>query len=230
MKQPTHTDTMKILFIALFTLALPALLLAQGTLYFSNLSQPVSGYLIGNGAQPFTTGLASNGYILNSVTILMGNWLGGASNFVVSICDDNNGQPGTSLGTLSGNSDPESAGQYIYSAQGILFTASSIYWIVGSSDVAPSSGLFPPGGYVWQLTSSSAYTSSDGWSISTVNSMGILCLQFSINATPTPEPCAFALVGLAIGLMLVMGRRSKCYALFSDRKKGRTGIVRFWGV
>jgi len=175
---------------------------AQGTLFISNLGESGFGYLVGDGSQSFQTGAASNGYMLDSITLLMGNWLGNASNFVVSINSDSSGQPGTSLAILAGNADPESAGQYVYAASGLILNSTTTYWIQANCDSFSSGPLSPPGGYAWQITTSLTYTSSDGWNTSgTGNSVGGFggLLQFAVDASPAPEPNSSFLV--AFGLM-----------------------------
>ena len=177
---------------------------AQGTIDVSNLGDSVFGYSVGGGSQSFQTGAASNGYSLNSITLLMGNWLGNASNFVVSIYNDNSGQFGTSLATLNGNSDPETSGEYNYFASNLNLNPSTVYWIVANCESFSSGSFFPPGGYAWQLTASPDYTSSDGWSINTAGNsppLGNGFLQFAVNATAVPEPSTFALGGLCVGLI-----------------------------
>jgi hypothetical protein len=173
---------------------------AQGTLYISNLGEPGSGFSVGGGSQSFQTGVASNGYILNSITLLMGDWLGNASNFVVSINSDNSGQPGTILANLSGNGDPETAGQYVYAASSLTLNSNTTYWIQATCDSSSLGPLFPPGGYAWQITTSPNYTSADGWNTSGVgNSVGNgWLLQFGVSATAVPESNSSALTVLGL--------------------------------
>jgi hypothetical protein len=192
----------------------PQIVLSQGTLYLSNLGESGTGFSVGGGNQSFETGVASNGYVLNSVTLLMGEWLGNASNFNVSIYSDNSGQAGTLLGALNGNNDPETAGQYIYTASGIILNSTTPYWIVASCDTGSPVPPFPPGGYAWQITHSPNYVSASGWSIDTSGNSSSagsgLLLQFSVNATPVPEPDSFIFWGLGIAAILL---RHKKYTL-----------------
>jgi hypothetical protein len=198
---------MKIIFaLVLVLVLLPKAVLSQGALYLSNLGESSSGGYVGGGSQNFETGEASSGYILNSVTLQMGGYAPIASNFSVSIYSDNSGQVGVSVGLLSGNSDPETAGQYIYAASGIVLNSTTTYWIVAVCDSSSSNPLFPPGGYIWPSTMSSNYVSEDGWKIdNSGNPEFPTILQFALNATPVPEPSTVAIVGL--GLIAVLRRR-----------------------
>lgn len=165
---------------------------AQGTIYISNQGESGAGYAIGNYYQSFQTGTATGGYDLNAITLLMGDWLGNASGFTVALYNDAGGQPGVSLGTLSGSNNPMNAGQYNYTASGLVFAPASTYW-VGTSMTATQ----PLGGYAWQFTSSQNYASNDGWSISTSVGGSSLgngdMLQFGVTATGIPEPTALSL-------------------------------------
>ena len=203
----------KICPVTIFTLALlfaPQIVLSQGTVYLSNLGEYGAGFSVGGGDQSFETGVFSNGYILNSVSLLMGEWLGLASNFDVSLFSDNSGQTGTFLGNLNGNADPETAGQYVYTASDIILNSTTTYWIVATCNSSSPGPQEPPGGYTWQITSSPGYISSDGWNIDTFgisSSAGNgYFLQFSVNATPAPEPSALGL--LALGGLFFRFRRS----------------------
>lgn len=173
---------------------------AQGSIYVSNLGESLSGY--GRGYQSFQTGVANNGYSVNSVTLLMGNWLDDASNFTVSIFSDIDGQRGTSLATLNGDSDPRTAGQYAYVASDLILSAGTTYWIdVRALGFSPDPRL-PPGGYAWQITKSANYASNDGWSIprggNSIGGLGDDSFQFAVNATAVPEPGIAALMLLGL--------------------------------
>jgi hypothetical protein len=178
---------------------------AQGTLYLSNLDQPLSGYFVGLGKQSFRTGFASNGYILDSITLAMGNWLGDATNFRVALYSDNEGQPGFLLAALSGSDHPATAGEYHYQASGVILSPETQYWIRTSQE-----NTAPLGGYAWQSTVFPHFTSTDGWSTvgdgnSVDNGFGWM-LQFGVTATPVPEPAGVSLVGTA-AIVLLLGRK-----------------------
>jgi hypothetical protein len=202
--------------VAVMLFVSTASLWAQGTLYLSNLGESGGDLSVQGGKQSFETGTASNGYMLNSITLLMGPWQGYASNFSVSIYNDNNGQAGVLISALDGNSDPETAGQYVYTATGIFLNSTTPYWIVATCDRSPSSPPFPLVGYSWQVTSSTNFVSADRWSVGSavvntpipVGDNSPRLLQFALNATQVPEPSVFALGGLALGLARV-ARRSR---------------------
>ena len=177
---------------------------AQGTLYLSNLSESAIGYTVGGGSQSFVTGSATNGYALTSVTLLMGLKLDNASNFTVSIFNDNAGSLGTLLGLLAGNSDPNTPGEYSYTSAGLFLASSSTYWIVAACDSSsPNPPIAPPGGYTWQETISQNIFTSDGWGVGVGNTgFNGAVFQFAVNATPVPEPSTCALLGVAALLFL----------------------------
>src|ERR1035437_1491971 len=168
---------------------------AQGTIYLSNLGETGAGYSVGGGWQSFQTGISSNGYNLNSVTLVMGNWLGNASNFLVSIRADDAGQLGTSLATLNGNSDPETAGEYNYTASNLILNPDTVYWILVNCDSFSPNPFFPSGGYAWQGTLSPNYFFAGDWVANRVgNSFGsVSVFQFAVNATAVTEPASLAL-------------------------------------
>jgi hypothetical protein len=177
---------------------------SQGTIYLSNLGESGAGYSVGGGSQSFATGLSSNGFVLNSVTLVMGAMLDNASNFTVSIFDDNAGTPGNLLSLLNGNNDPRTAGEYAYTSSGLILASSTTYWIVASCDSSsPNPPIMPPGGYTWQETLSQNILAGGGWSAG-IGNTGFTgaTFQFAVNATPVPEPSACALLGVAVILFL----------------------------
>ena len=152
----------------------------------------------------FETGISSIDKILNSITLLMGDFLPDASNFNVSVHSDNAGQAGILVGALSGNTDPETAGQYVYTASDIILNSTTTYWIFATSDSGSPNMVSPPGGYAWQMANSLDYISADGWNINTDGNSSLIgggLFQFAVNAKPVPEPGIFGLLALA-GLLL----------------------------
>lgn len=177
---------------------------SQGTIYLSNLGEAGAGFSVGGGSQSFATGLSSNGFALNSVTLVMGAMLDNASNFAVSIFDDNAGTPGNLLGLLNGNSDPRTAGEYAYTNSSLILASSTTYWIVASCDSSSSNPpIMPPGGYTWQETLSQYTLAGGGWCAG-IGNTGFTgaTFQFAVNATPVPEPLTCALLGVAAFLFL----------------------------
>lgn len=182
---------------------------AQGTMYVSNLGETsYDGGPFDYGQNTahalsvgFISGTNAGGYNLDSIQILMGNNAIGPGGFYVSIFTDNGGQPGTSLGSLSGSPSPYIAGTYTYTSSGIELSSLTPYWLVVSSD-SP---------YFWEDTLSANYISNEGWSI--VENGSSEQLQFGVNADPlgidpVPEPGTLAFLGLE-GLAVMLIRRRK---------------------
>ena len=169
----------------------PQVVLAQGVIYLSNLNIFGNGFSVGGGSQSFQTGVASDGYILNWITLSMGEYLPNASNFNISLYSDDIGQAGVLIGALSGDTDPETAGQYVYTASDILLDSLTTYWIVATCDSSSPNIISPPDGYTWQMANSLDYASANGWNIDNSGNSSLIgngLLQFAVNATPVPEP------------------------------------------
>jgi hypothetical protein len=189
---------------------------AQGTLYLSHLgSSADTGIGLGSDqwwAISFETGIAANGYSLDSMQLRIAGITGNPSGFELSLYDNNGSVPGNSLDLLNG-SDPTGAGIYTFTASGITLSPSTVYWAVTtSSDSLQSGNLFS-----WALDPNS-YTSSDGWSLSTAggyysfngsswNNGGGSPFTLAVNATAVPEPEIYSLTGL--GLFAILLRRRK---------------------
>ncbi|MGH7993282.1 MAG: choice-of-anchor R domain-containing protein [Limisphaerales bacterium] len=213
-----HRTIVFLLLTATLGTFVPRNLPAQ-ILYVSNLANADDSGVVCDGsswdAAEFTTGGNLNGYSLDSIQIAIdGILVVDGSGFSLSLYSNNSGQPGSSVGVLSGSSNPSVAGNYTYTASGVTLSASTSYWVVGDAATA-----FPNGSFLWGDTTSPAYTSSGGWSInnatrdishdggSTWTATGVSLLRFSVTATAVPEPQSFALAGL--GLTLVFFRRRK---------------------
>lgn len=207
-----------ILLSATLGLFAPCRLPAQ-ILYVSNLADADdSGVACDGGswdAAEFTTGGNANGYSLDSIQIAIdGILVTDGSGFTLSLFSSSAGQPGTSMGVLSGSSNPSVAGTYTYTAPSLTLSASTSYWVVGKAATA-----FPNGSFLWGDTTSSSYTSSGGWTInnttrdishdngSTWAATGVSLLRFDVTATAVPEPQTLALAGL--GLATAFLRRRK---------------------
>ena len=142
-------------------------------------------------AQAFTTGPNSGGYKLTSVEILLGAVIGPSVTYDVSINTNSSGEPGTSLGSLTGTA--LTAGTLNeFTTTGIDLDASTTYFVV----FAPSAnGASPAVTY----SNSEDSGSADGWSIAndslgrTRNPVGAWVavggsLQIRINGHVVPTP------------------------------------------
>jgi hypothetical protein len=206
--------------LAFVFVLLPSLVsMAQGTTTFvSNLGDTTSGTMtVGSDswlAADFVTGTNVGGYTLSSIQLAMADATGNPNDFSVILytaVNDVGTFPGTSLGTLSGSANPATSGTYTYTAPSDLsLTASTAYFIVLTAGTSVANGA-----YAWSVTSTSSpgyngyhwggeiffYESGNGinWN-STSSAYG----QFSLDATPVPEPEViglFAMGGLLVGFL-----------------------------
>ncbi|HVU26591.1 MAG TPA: choice-of-anchor R domain-containing protein [Verrucomicrobiae bacterium] len=182
---------------------------AQGVIYLSNLDEPANGSVavtVSPGIfAPFTTGANPEGYLLDSVQLLMDDSESsvGFSIGIFGISSDPVPTPGAELGALNGSSNPSTAGIYIYTTSGITLLPDTVYFI----------GARTRGTFYWSLANSASYTSNDNWDypllIEGFPSYGFYYdgdgvtpipypLQFAISATPIPEPQIYALLGLSL--------------------------------
>jgi hypothetical protein len=215
----------KIIFISVVLMAklfAPSFIQAQGTLYVSNLGQPtVGGMGIGSDswvAQYFTTGTNSNGYIVDSIQLLMGAASGDPSGFMVAIYSSpGNGAPGASLGSLSG-SDPSAGGLFTYTTSGIMLSPSSFYFVVATATTPLVQGV-----YNWSAANSfgrittspgdpwtiqdAYYNSTDGLNWTFIPRENVS--QFAIYATVVPEPAMLALAALGLAAFALSFWRRK---------------------
>ena len=197
--------------------AIPAF--SQGSInYLSNLGLPSSGSVpVGaNGwyAADFSTGTNGGGYSLDSIQLAMTDPSGNPGGFTVTIytgIDAHGGIfPGTGVAALSGSGNPATSGLYTYVPLSSLTLLPNMeYFVVVSAATDIASGS-----YSWSVanTGSPGYNtyhwggeiffaqSSDGvnWNY-TSGTYG----QFSLDATPTPEPGGvflLAMGGLLIGV------------------------------
>ncbi len=192
---------------------------AQGTTYLSNLEHPSSGSIAVGGdqwlaASFFTTTNPAVGYDLNSIQLAMNDATGTPNGFTVMLYSVAGGStfPGTSLGTLSGSSNPSTAGIFTYTVPSNLSRIISYFIVITAATPVAS------GAYEWSFSDMSSYNAADGWGIPSStpflvrgsggrwNPVSGTYFQFAINATPVPEPGLVALFVLG-GLSLLWLRR-----------------------
>lgn len=201
---------------ALLLLPLCAPLTALATTYISNLDQVSNNYpndaVEGTVefAQSFTAGTSSGGYTLNSVQIIA-NGASQTPPFTLSLYSSVLGQPGLSLGPLTGSNPGNTfpPGTYTYTpAAPIALLPSTQYWLVAAS---------PTGTYDWILADNLTYTASDGWSINSsknwaesINSGTTWAVGFAenfafdIDATAIAVPEPSTLITCALGALVLL--------------------------
>jgi hypothetical protein len=220
-----RTCTSNGILVLAMTLIAPQITQAQGTTYLSNLGQASAGsHAAGSDswwAEGFVTGTNSSGYVLNSVQLQMKTATGSPDGFTVSIYNYNYNPsignyyfPGNSIGTLSSSLNPVTAGTYTYDASGITLSPNLLYFIVVTAATPKATGSFN-----WSY-SNSIGQSSGGWEFDTYlyffSGDGLnwgysraTVSQFSITATPVPEPSAWALLAVSGLLFLNQSRKNR---------------------
>jgi hypothetical protein len=150
---------------------------------------PTSGFQVRNNqwlSSSFQTGNASYGYILNSVTLRIGQATLGS--LFVKLYSNAAGNPGTEITSFN---VPSIGGTNNYNftlTNSQLLTANTTYWLVAG--ILSGSGL-----YVWTKTNSTAETGLPGWSIGDLtffNNNGALNIW---NSFGLPEPFQFSVNG-----------------------------------
>jgi hypothetical protein len=196
----------------------------------SNLGQASSGFGFGVGtndpptlsnlmrAQTFRTGLQSQGYRLNSVTLSVGGSTGsGLGSFQVQLFAAGPFLPTTSLGNFSVTSDPVGPGQYTYAFTNpsVVLSPQTYYAIVARS---PSSAGPTVSQYGWRTSSTSTLDASSdpNWLLfdqlvktegsANWNSIRSGPYQFAIDATAIPEPSAILLAAVGCTCLLLRWR------------------------
>jgi len=210
--------------VLVVALLAPQIIQAQGTIYLSNLGQPSTGsFAVGSDswlAMYFFTGNNTGGYVLNSIQLAMTDASGTPNGFTVMLCGVGNQPggpvPGSSLGTLSGSTDPATGGIFTYTpASNLTLSAGTSYYIVLTAGTAVANGA-----YAWSLAGANSYNPNGGWAViggvstdflhssdgSSWNSISFSFPQFAIDATAVPEPGIFGLFGLG-GSFLAWHRR-----------------------
>ncbi len=131
--------------------------------------------------------------------------------------------PGNSLGTLSGPTDPSTAGIYTYTpVLNLTLSPSTDYFIVLTAGTTVANGA-----YSWSYAGTSSYNPIDQWwgvggaipgvpghaaeywqsSQGSSWSVAYANIQFAINGTAVPEPCFGILLGLGGSCLLLHRRR-----------------------
>ena len=135
---------------------------SQGTLYVSSLDQPSAGSAaVGSDSwngEGFITGSNPGGYVFDSIQLAMTPATGNPSDFMVQLYTSaqyaGGFAPGSSIATLTGSSDPVTAGLYTYTASGLTLPSSHMYFIVLTAGTPIASGS-----YAWSYENASPATS-----------------------------------------------------------------------
>ncbi len=192
---------------------------AQMTTGFGSIDEDQNGWL----AQTFETGAEKLN--LNSVSLLLGDASGDVNEpLVVSLYDDNMGQPGSDLADLTSSiTSPVTAGSYVYQAGAIPLDTNTVYWIVASTSTVADDGS-----YRWAFTDSNSVDNPDavlqnmdansGWSFDLDNTYATSTdegdswsvnsgspQQFEISAS-VPEPATWALLGPGCAFLFGVAR------------------------
>ncbi len=159
----------------------------------------------------FTTGNLSSTLASISIALAAGS---SGSGFTVTVNQFAPGGPGAVLETLSGLSNPSSAGTFSYTSSGLVLDANSTYAIVVSVS-APSYGSFNV-----HRTVSNGDTGSAGWSVYDTGYQYYdgewhadpAKVVSSVTASAVPEPSTWAAIvgACALGATVLMRRQRRC--------------------
>ena len=174
-------------------------------------------------SQAFATGANVGGYTLTGAIAAFDAVVGSPANLTVFIYDNEvitplmggaQNLPSSSIGQLSG-ANPTTSGEHTFTHAGLTLSANTTYHLVMGA-TGSASGNY----YRWRDTLSHDQTSSDGWTIENEARYdfdggtpwglggGASPFQFSIAATPVPEPHEYAMVfGLGLLVIVVLRRR-----------------------
>lgn len=192
---------------------------AQGTIYLSNTAQTsVGSEAVANDswlAADFRTGSNVGGYLLDSVQLKTVAASGNPNGITVMLYSSVSGGavlPDGSLGTLSGSTDPLTAGVYAYtSATDLLLSPNTHYFIVLNAATPTANGS-----YEWSVTDTPT-VSLNGWSGnmslcyssdgSSWSFFSGLLAQYAISATAIPEPSMSWLLLFGSGVLFYARKR-----------------------
>ncbi len=190
---------------------------AQGTVYLSNLGQsPTGSNPVGSDswvALDVITGHNAGGYLLDSIQLGITDASGNPNGFTAMIYSSiafTGINPGSSLGTLDGSANPSTAGIYTYTpTSNLVLSPNTDYFIVLTAGTAIADGA-----YEWSLTIPNILYGNESWKAGGVWKSGdgsswlynSGASQFAITATPVPEPSAWALLFLGVGVLLYARR------------------------
>lgn len=164
-------------------------------------------------AQAFTTS-SSGPATLTSVSLSMQDSDIPGGSFRVSLYSDSAGMPGGLITQFSGSSNPETDGQYTYTAPAnTLLSSSTPYWIVAEVDHTA-----PDKHYGWSYTNDPEPTGEAGWTLgasaanfyqngASVNGWALQTEAFQrLSIAVVPEPAESACV-MALGALAFVGLR-----------------------
>lgn len=198
---PTATLATCITAVLLFSGAVTR---SQAAIIFSQTGTPTLNGTVLNAdyfAQSFEVGGSSMG--LTSVDLLMANAANGAGSFVVQLYSNNvSDLPGTLLETLTGSSNPATAGTYNYTGSSLL-AANTGYWIVaGVTSGAGSYSWFAEGNNTPEIGTTVfhdvAISHNQGATWAYNNPGSDVTLQMVVNGEAVPEPSRAVLIGLGL--------------------------------
>lgn len=206
-------------------MCLPQWILAQGTMFVSNVGQtPVGSAAIGSDAwiaQSFRTGTNAGGYALNSIQLLMNAGTASPGGFSVSVYNitgdphtiGSSDSPQNSLGNFAGP-DPAAGGLFTYSASSLELLPSTVYCVV-----ATAASPVAQGAYNWSGASGVTGTIGPGdpwilpnlyWSSANGSTWTFIqrqyTFQLALSGAPVPEPSAFAFCAAALACLSLWRR------------------------
>jgi hypothetical protein len=190
-------------------LCIPQIAKSQGTTYLSSLGSSVTAEEVASDswlAADIFTGNNPGGYMLDSIQLELTSPSGTPNGFTVQLYTLTDGtgfplphEPGISLASLSGTTDPPSAGTYTYIASDVTLAPNTDYAVVVTAETSIATGSFS-----WGLEGPSSNTSSDGWTEGGVTfeaSDGSSWTEISgddpqlaVMATAVPEPGTLGLL------------------------------------